>query len=192
MSYRSKHRQQVHECSEPLCHVIVPINQRYCPVHKKQHEQAWQVKKDEYRKSKLARAIKSAKAKEYDQTERDPEATKFYHSKQWQKVRDYVYARDGATCQSCGNIVTDRKIVDHIVPRRLCSKEQALDTDNLWVLDYFCHYRKTRIEEAIAKQPNGPEKLRHLSKEWWQRTLAEEQGQTITIKEWREQHNDNK
>lgn len=172
MSYHSKHRQQVHECNEPLCHKIIQISERYCPVHKAIHAQEWQVKKDAYRKSKLGQAIKANKAKEYDQ-ERDPEAVAFYHSKQWRAVRDYVYARDLATCQSCGNIVQDRKIIDHVVPRRLCTPEQALDSSNLWTLCYRCHFRKTKLEKIIAKQPNGDTKLKHLDRQWWTKVLRE-------------------
>ena len=101
-----------HECNEPQCHKIIPISERYCAKHKAMHEQSWQAKKADYRRSKLAMAIKANKSKEYDKKQRDPKAVAFYHSKQWQAVRDYVYARDLATCQVCGNVVQDRKIVD--------------------------------------------------------------------------------
>lgn len=173
MSYHSSHRQQVHECGQPLCHAIVQVSERYCAQHKAMHEQEWQAKKADYRRSKLAMAIKAQQAKRYDMNKRDPEATKFYHSKQWQKVRDAVYARDGAMCQSCGNVVTDRKIVDHIVPRRLCTAKQALDSRNLWVLCYRCHFRKTKLEQIISQQPNGDTKLRHLDRQWWTKVLRE-------------------
>lgn len=170
-----KHRRQqmVHECGEPLCHVIVPIGQRYCPTHQAQHQAEWQAKKNDYRRSKLGQAIKASKDKAYDQLHRDPTVVAFYHSKQWQAVRDYVYARDGATCQSCGNVVTNRKIVDHIIPRRLCSSKQALDSGNLWTLCFRCHYRKTKLEQIIAAQPNGDNKLKHLDEGWWTKVLKE-------------------
>lgn len=173
MTRRRKRQNLYHECGEPLCHRIIPVNERYCPQHKAQHEQAWQKKKDEYRRSKLGQAIKSQKAKAYDQTERDPEAVAFYHSKQWQSVRDYVYARDMAVCQSCGNVIKDRKIVDHIIPRRLCSKQEALDSSNLWVLCPRCHYRKTKLEQIIAKEKNGDIILAHLNRDWWTKVLKE-------------------
>lgn len=173
MSYRSKHRQMVHECGEPLCHRIIPIGQRYCLVHQAKKEAEWQAKKDAYHKSKLGQAIKAQRAKQYDQTERDPESVAFYHSKQWQAVRDYVYARDLATCQVCGNVVQDRKIVDHIICRRLCSSKQALDSGNLWTLCYKCHFRKTKLEQLIADKPNGDTILKHLNKQWWTKVLKE-------------------
>ncbi|WNX15367.1 HNH endonuclease [Lacticaseibacillus rhamnosus] len=137
------------------------------------HEAEWQVKKASYRQSKLAQAIKAQQAKQYDKLQRDHEAVAFYHSKQWQKVRDYVYARDLATCQVCGNVVQDRKVIDHIVSRRLCTPEQALDSSNLWTLCYKCHFRKTKLEQIIAKQPNGDNKLAHLDRFWWTKVLRE-------------------
>jgi 5-methylcytosine-specific restriction endonuclease McrA len=170
---RNRSQNLFHECGEPLCHQIIPIHERYCPEHKAVHEQEWQAKKDAYRKSKLGQAIKASKTKQYDQTERDPEAVQFYHSKQWEHVRDAVYARDMATCQSCGNVVQDRKIIDHIIPRRLCSHQEALDSNNLWTLCGRCHYRKTKIEQIISKQPNGDIKLQHLNRSWWTKVLQE-------------------
>ncbi|RNE10356.1 HNH endonuclease [Lacticaseibacillus paracasei] len=174
---RKRNKQQVHECNEPLCHAIVPVSERYCAKHKAIHEQEWQAKMADYRRSKLAQAVKAKQAKQYDQTERDPEATAFYHSKAWRATRSATFARDGATCQVCGNVVQDRKIVDHIVPRRLlCSPKEALDSANLWVLCYKCHFRKTKLEQIIAKQPNGDNKLKHLDKQWWTKVLREERG----------------
>lgn len=166
-------KQQVHECGEPLCHKIIPINQRYCPQHQAQHEAAWQAKKNSYRRSKLGQAIKGQRARTYDQTERDPEATAFYHSSRWKKVRDYVYARDMATDQVMGEVLGDRKVVDHIIPLRLCTAKQALDSNNLWVLSYRTHYRKTKLEQIISQQPNGDSKLKHLDRAWWEKVLKE-------------------
>lgn len=174
MSYRSKRRSgEVHECGQPLCHKIIPISERYCPVHQAKKEAEWQARKDAFHKSKLGQAIKAQQAKQYDMNKRDPEATAFYHSKQWQTIRDAVYARDGATCQVCGNVVQDRKVIDHIKPRRLCSPQEALSSANLWTLCYKCHFRKTKLEQIIAKQPNGDTKLRHLNREWWTKVLRE-------------------
>lgn len=156
-----------------MCHAIMPVSERYCAKHKAIHEQEWQAKKDDYRRSKLAMAIKLQRAKQYDQTQRDPQARAFYHSSRWTKVRDATYARDGATCQVCGNVVKNRKIVDHVKPRLLCSPQEALDSSNLWTLCYRCHFRKTRLEQIIAKQPHGDTKLKHLDRQWWTKVLKE-------------------
>ena len=173
--FRRRAKQNLfHECGEPLCHAIIPINERYCPTHKQKHDQEWQRKKDEFRRSKLGQVIKKQKEKAYDQTQRDLEAIAFYHSKQWQSVRDYVYSRDMATDQVTGQVLGDRKVVDHIVPMRLCkTMADKLNPDNLWVLDYRTHYRKTKLEQAIAKQPHGHNKLRLLNRAWWTKVLSE-------------------
>lgn len=160
-----------------MCHQIVPVGERYCAKHKAQHEAEWQAKKYAYRKSKLGQMLKAAKTKQYDRLQRDPEAVVFYHSSRWTKVRDAVYARDMATDQVTGEVLGDRKVVDHIIPLRLCTAKQALDSSNLWVLSYKTHYRKTKLEQAIAKQPHGDTKLRHLNREWWTKILREERGQ---------------
>ena len=163
----------VHECQEPLCHKIIPMDKQYCPVHAQQHYEQWQRVKEQRHKSRLAEAIKRQDSKVYDYAQRDPAAKAFYGSKSWQQVRDYVYARDRATCQVCGNVVTDRKIVDHIVPRRLLSRNEALDTANLWTLCYRCHSRKTKLEEIISAKQNGDTKLKHLGRQWWTKVLNE-------------------
>lgn len=160
-----------------MCHAIVPVGERYCAKHKAMHEAEWQAKKASYRRSKLAMAIKANKSKEYDKLQRDSLAVSFYHSKQWQKVRDYVYARDLATCQSCGNVVQDRKIIDHIKPRALCSPQEALDSSNLWTLCYRCHFRKTKLEKLISAKQGGDNILRHLDRQWWTKVLREERGE---------------
>ena len=155
-----------------MCHQIVPVGERFCAKHKAMHEQEWQAKKDAYRKSKLGQAIKANKAKQYDRDKRAPEAVAFYHSKQWKAIRDAVFARDGATCQVCGNIL-GKKAIDHVVPLKLCKDKQALDSANLWTLCYRCHYRKTQLEQLISQQPNGDNKLKHLDKQWWTKVLKE-------------------
>lgn len=174
MTRRGRNRaQMVHECGWNLCHRIIPIGQRYCLVHQAKKEAEWQAKKASYRRSKLATAVKAQRAKEYDQTERDPVAKAFYHSSRWKKVRDAVYARDMATDQVTGEVLGDRKVVDHIIPLRLCTAKQALDSNNLWVLSYQTHYRKTKLEQIISQQPHGDTKLKHLDRQWWTKILKE-------------------
>lgn len=57
-----------------------------------------------------------------------------------------------------------------------CTPEQALDSSNLWTLCYKCHFRKTKLEQIIAKQHNGDNKLAHLDRFWWVKVLREERG----------------
>ncbi|EPC34283.1 hypothetical protein Lpp120_1059 [Lacticaseibacillus paracasei subsp. paracasei Lpp120] len=46
----------------------------------------------------------------------------------------------------------------------------------MWVLSYQTHYRKTKLEQIIAKQPNGDTKLKHLDRAWWMKVLREKRG----------------
>lgn len=127
--------------------------------------------KREYHDGTLATRVRtltiSDHNKEYNTYKRDPEANKFYQSRQWQSIREFVYTSDMASCQVCGQAVTDRKIVDHIKPRRLCNHDEALDADNLWTLCYFHHSIKTKMEQKMSDN-----QLKHCSREWWRKTLV--------------------
>lgn len=144
-----------------------------------EHKQADMERKQAYISTKMkrestvkGRQLKQARMSHYNASVRDPEANAFYHSVQWQRMRDYVYSRDMGMCQVCGNAVTNRKIVDHIHPLKV-SPSEKLDKDNLWVLCYRCHSVKTQLEESIKSQPNGNNKLAHISKAWWVKAIKE-------------------
>ncbi len=166
---------RVHECGITNCHKVIPMGQRYCRQHWEVMRQRHPVPDTPLSRSLAAatKALRSAANQKYNATGRDQEANAFYHSKQWRPVRDHVYSRDMATCQACGEVVKDRKLVDHIIPRRLCTWTQALDPSNLWTLCYRCHTIKTELEQHIAAQPNGDTKLMHLSCEWWAKVIRE-------------------
>jgi len=148
---------KVSHCNERGCRALVPQGERYCSEHAKLHQ--WtggsnqKVKRDEYRN--------------YNMNRRDEEANSFYHSKQWKTVRDYVVARDMYTDQVTGK-VSDELIVDHVIPRRLLSKDEQLDTGNLWSLSRGTHTIKTRMEQHMTDN-----QLKHCSKEWWKKVLSE-------------------
>lgn len=144
------------------------MDKKFCPKH-------WQQHHDAYTKS-MAQARNDPRRKvlqqRYDLSQRDKERDTFYQSPQWRRVRDYVFARDQATCQVCGNIVTDRKIVDHVHALKLSNYER-LDTANLWVLCYGCHAIKTKLEQRIVKKPHGVGILTHADKNWWSKIIKE-------------------
>lgn len=147
---------KVSHCNERGCRELVKQGKRYCPVHAKLHQ--WQsgsqqVKKDYYRR--------------YNEVDRDSQANSFYHSKQWTTVRDYVIARDMYTDQVTGR-VSNELIIDHVIPRRLLSTDEQLDTDNLWSLSRGTHTIKTRMEQHMTDN-----QLRHCSREWWKKVLSE-------------------
>lgn len=155
---------RVHVCQQPMCRRIVPISERYCDRHAPLH-QAYQ---------QVSQAVKREDNRHYNLYERDTEANSFYHSKSWQQVSNYVKNRDYYSDGVTGQVIPDGKlIVDHIVPRRLLTRDEALNADNLWCLSRVNHNIKTKMEQSIADKPNGDVKLRHLSKSWWQKVIAE-------------------
>lgn len=148
---------RVHLCDERGCHRVIPLNQRYCEEHAKLHV---------YKRPKLNRLQRKAINKKYDKLKRNPTATKFYHSKQWKMVREFVYSREYGTCQACGRVTGNRKIVDHVVPRRLC--RNPLATNNLWLLCYRCHHIKTELEEKMSDQ-----KLMSMTEQGWKAKIRQ-------------------
>lgn len=157
---------RVHRCGQQGCMKHISTKYRYCPEHYQLHHQAY-LERKQLIDSKTNNHKQEAN-RNYDKLQRDPERTAFYHSKQWQTVRDYVYSRDMATCQACGNVVTDRKIVDHIIPLRLLNSADKLDTGDLWVLCGRCHNNKTKLEQSMSDN-----QLKHLDKNWWLKVLRE-------------------
>lgn len=148
---------KVSHCNERGCRRLIPQGQRYCQEHAKLHQ--WKSggnnkqSKDYY--------------KRYNKVNRDQEANAFYHSKKWTTVRDFVVARDRYNDQVT-NKVSDELIVDHIIPRRLLSVDEQLDTGNLWSLSRGTHTLKTRMEQHMTDN-----QLKHCSKEWWKKVLSE-------------------
>lgn len=159
---------RMHRCAAVGCRELIPTYHDYCDKHYNERLTKWRATMDAKRASGRDKVIQHR----YNATKRDPERNAFYRSSQWHKVREYVYARDNATCQVCGNVVTDRKIVDHIHPLKL-SPEDKLDTSNLWVLCYGCHKSKTRLEQSIEVKPHGNGILRHANRDWWYKVLTE-------------------
>lgn len=80
--------------------------------------------------------------------------TGFYSGKKWLEVRDYVRHRDENTCRSCGNPVTERYIVDHIIEVTVDNVHDwdiAYNPDNLQLLCQTCHNAKTFSKETKAQ-----------------------------------------
>lgn len=153
---------KMHRCGERLCNCLIPANERYCSEHVKLHQ--W--------KPTQSKEQRKAENKHYNIYQRDEEANAFYQSREWKKVRNYVYARDMATCQVCGNATDNRKICDHIQPLKY-SPDKKLNTDNLWILCYRCHAVKTKLEQSIVNSKNGENKIKHVSKEWYIKAIKE-------------------
>ncbi|WP_447402337.1 HNH endonuclease [Lysinibacillus sp. fkY74-1] len=84
-----------------------------------------------------------SKDKLYDRYKRDPQATSFYRSYEWQKMRDYVFKRDLGLCQPCLELgtYTTGDVVHHIVELRDGEEgwSKRLDEDNLETVCHSCH-----------------------------------------------------
>lgn len=152
-----------HECIKTTCNELVQYPKQYCEKHKIESVQLNEKKRKERAKKKN---------KVYNLHNRDKEANSFYQSKAWKSMRHYIIERDHYQCQVCGEPVNDRKIIDHIVPRRV-DKTKQLAESNLWTLCYRCHTYKTQIEEQLLNSNNGTNKVKHLTKERWIKYIKE-------------------
>ncbi len=162
-------------CNWGGCNKVVPKGQSFCDKHEAMNEQRkadFKASLDRQRQTDTGKQVRKDQQAYYNHVRRVPEANAFYHTKQWQNVRDYVYNRDMATCQVCGNAVTNRKIVDHIHPLKI-SSEERLSQGNLWTLCYRCHNIKTDLEMKIADKDNGDAILKHAKREWWHKIISE-------------------
>ena len=82
--------------------------------------------------------------KHYDKHQRDQDASKFYGSAAWRRVREQALMRDNGLCQHClkDNNITHADMVDHIIPIRV-DWSKRLDINNLQSLCNSCHAVKT-------------------------------------------------
>lgn len=114
-------------CGQPGCPTLVDSGR--CEKHRLQHQRS------------------------YDAT-RDQDVVKFYNSKAWRSLRDYVRRDELGVCRTCkaeGRAVVGDQ-VDHIVSIRR-DPGRRLDRDNLQLLCTPCHRRKTRCEETEDRGP---------------------------------------
>ncbi|WP_151899715.1 HNH endonuclease [Sulfurimonas sp. NW15] len=79
---------------------------------------------------------KAERDKHYNKTSRNEEATAFYNSTKWRKVRKQVLIRDGGVCCVCG-CANQKMIVDHI--KEISDGGCKLCYDNLRTVCVSCH-----------------------------------------------------
>lgn len=146
---------RLRNCSHIGCHNKIAINVKYCQQHisdnKSQYSNQYQ--------------------KDYNLHKRNQEANSFYQSKEWKHMRSYIVSRDMNMCRYCSEAITDRKIVDHLHPLQYAPDEK-LKADNLYTICYKCHQVKTMIEQQTAQSPNGSNKLKHMSYDWYKKQIA--------------------
>jgi 5-methylcytosine-specific restriction enzyme A len=118
-------------CSVPGCPNLT--QGRYCEQHKHKEQQD-----------------KAERNRYYDEHIRDQKAREFYHSKEWQRVRQAALMRDNYLCQDClkEKRITPADVVDHIVPVKV-DWSKRLSLDNLQSLCHRCHNRKTAEDKRV-------------------------------------------
>lgn len=87
--------------------------------------------------------------KQYNQY-RDPVLVKFYNSKEWRALRDYVMMTHNYLCVQCP--LTPAEEVDHIIPIRV-DWSLRLTISNCQPLCHACHRKKTA--EDVKKYGRG-------------------------------------
>ena len=75
----------------------------------------------------------------------------FYSDKRWIELRDYIRKRDKMTCQLCGDFTAKKYEVDHIEELNMNNVMDfyiSLNPDNLQLLCFDCHRRKTARDKT--------------------------------------------
>ena len=112
-------------CLGSSCNNLVEMNGKYCPSCAK------------------GKAIdKQAHNKKYDRLIRDPLIVKFYHSRAWKKVRQFILVRDNFLCQHCLKAeepqITSAELVHHITELKE-DMSKGLSPNNLVSVCKPCH-----------------------------------------------------
>ena len=87
-------------CFGPSCNRLVSMKEKYC-----------------HSCTEIMDIEKREKNQKYDEYIRDDHTVKFYHSKEWKRVREAALVRDHFLCQKClnDNIINSAEIVHHII-----------------------------------------------------------------------------
>ena len=132
----------MHICAYAGCHRPVPIEEKYCPLHK---ERGKQYEEERMRKS---RAICEKRRVAIFGSS----ASRGYGSR-WRKVRER-FLMEHPLCVEClkEGRITPATDVDHIVPHK-GNPDLFWDYDNLQALCHKCHSRKTAKEDGGFGNP---------------------------------------
>jgi len=109
------------------------IVKRICPIH-------GLYTKEKYEKTGCPKC-KQTKTREYDKSYRNKESDKFYHSREWRRVRGLQLSKF-PLCKMCGR---PANIVDHKVEIR--DGGAKLSLNNLQSLCTSCHNIKTNTQK---------------------------------------------
>ena len=135
---------RVRRCKYKGCHGYAMFPNYYCDKHI-EHEEEYRAQREKYRKRHSDRATtwRYNHVTRYRNTVKAKQ-NKFYHSRQWQALREIVLQRDYHLCRYCKK--NPGSIVDHIVPIEW-DQSQMKDIDNLVTCCRDCHAKKTRWEQ---------------------------------------------
>ena len=135
---------RVRRCKYQGCHSYAMFPNYDCDKHI-EHEEEYRAQREKYRKRHSDRATtwRYNHVTRYRNTVK-AEQNKFYHSRQWQALREIVLQRDYHLCQYCEK--NPGNIVDHIVPIEW-DQSQMKYIDNLATCCRDCHAKKTRWEQ---------------------------------------------
>lgn len=76
----------------------------------------------------------------------------FYSETKWLETRDFIRKRDKMTCQICGTWAAEKYEVDHkkeLTWENVSDWNIAYNPDNLWLLCFDCHKKKTREDKKF-------------------------------------------
>ena len=80
----------------------------------------------------------------------------FYQSKEWKRVREYIFNRDNGICQDCyrkGSVAIGKE-VHHIIfltPDNINNQSITLGEDNLILLCKECHHSRHNKKECVGE-----------------------------------------
>lgn len=131
-------------CRQPGCHAMVQLPNHYCAKHH-EHEAEYLANRQRWARShsKTYQHRYNTQTRYRDDTK--SEQYRFYHTRQWQALRQQVLDRDHFICRYCGK--PNSRTVDHIVP---IEYDKALmdKADNLATICRDCHRLKTLWEQS--------------------------------------------
>lgn len=76
----------------------------------------------------------------------------FYHSKEWEKTREYILMRDAYLCRRCGAPATEVHHLIHIRPDNIWDPSITMNPDNLVSLCRACHFEAHRGEHGRGRE----------------------------------------
>ena len=76
---------------------------------------------------------------------------KFYNSKVWREVREYVLMRDHYLCQDCGRPAEHVHHIEHLTEVNVDDASVSLNAENLVSLCKLCHDKRHSGEHAMGR-----------------------------------------